>query len=70
MRIVFPVSSFLLQWVDVAAPSCDPDIGRGLCMQVCGNEGNEGELGEGTPAINGKTTKENNDVVARTAGKV
>lgn len=40
-------------------------------MQVYGNEGDEGELeGEGTPAINGKTTKENNDVVARTASKV
>lgn len=40
-------------------------------MQVCQNEGDEGELeGEGTPAINGKTTKENNDGVARTASKV
>lgn len=55
----------------MAAPSCDPDIARGSCMQVCGNEGDEGELeGEGTPAISGKTTKENNDVVARTASKV
>lgn len=40
-------------------------------MQVCQNEGGEGELeGEGTPAINGKTTEENNDVVARTVSKV
>lgn len=71
MRIMFPVSSSLLQWVDMAAPSCDPDIARGSCMQVCRNEGGEGELeGEGTPAINGKTTEENNDVVARTVSKV
>jgi len=55
----------------VAAPSCDPDIAGGSCMELCGNEGDEGELeGEGTPAIHGKTTKENNDAVARTASKV
>lgn len=42
----------------MAAPSCDPDIARGSCVQVCRNEGDEGELeGEVTPAINGKNTK-------------
>lgn len=40
-------------------------------MQACGNQRDEGELeGEGTPAINGKTAKENNDVVVRTASEV
>lgn len=55
----------------MAAPSCDPDIAGSSCLRVCGNEGDEGEWeGERTPAISGKTTKANNDAVARTASQV
>lgn len=46
MWLVFPVSSSLLQLVDMAAPSSDPDFARGSCMQVCGNEGMNASLKE------------------------